>query len=170
MNYFVFNNNPDSLRSSIYGSDGTQLRAVAVDSSGEIILSPNTVISVTATDLDIRNLTGATDSVLVYGQNFVEDTVTTTVPSGTTYLMVKDISPYRQNSYFIRNNGSSSVTVTLQIAPVNSDTYYVDNSSAQTVTASSNNITSVTMAMRFARLRVVATTSTSVTVYYNGRA
>lgn len=170
MNYLVFNNNPDSLRTSIYGLDGTQLKAVAVDTDGNLVLSPLSTISVTATDLDIRSLSGTTDSILIYGQNFVEDSITTTVPSGTTYLLVKDISPYRQNSYFIRNNGTSSVTVTLQIAPVNSDSFYVDNSSAQTVTASSNNITSVTVAMRYARLRVVASTNTSVTAYYNGRA
>ncbi len=170
MNYLVFNNNPDSLRTSIYGMDGTQLKAVAVDTDGNLVLSPLSTISVTATDLDIRSLSGTTDSVLIYGQNFVEDSITTTVPAGTTYLLVKDISPYRQNSYFIRNNGTSSVTVTLQIAPVNSDSFYVDNSSAQTVTASSNNITSVTVAMRYARLRIVASTGTSVTAYYNGRA
>jgi hypothetical protein len=170
MNYLVFNNSPDSLRTSIYGSDGAQLRAVAVNAGGELILSPNTVVSVTATDLDIRSLTGATDSVLVYGQYFVEDTITTTVPNGTTYLMTKDISAYRQNSYFIRNNGSSSVTVTLQIAPVDSTSYYVDHSTPQSVGGSSNNLTAVTVAMKYARLRVVATASTSVTVYYNGRA
>jgi hypothetical protein len=170
MNYSVFNNNPDSLRTSIYGYDGTQFRAVLVSTGGELMLSPNTTIAVTAADLDIRALSGTTDSVLVYGQNFVEDSISTTVPSGTTYLLVKDISPYRQNSYFIRNNGSSSITVTLQVAPVNSDAYYVDNSSAQSVGASSNNITSVTIAMRYARLRVAASSSTAVVAYYNGRA
>lgn len=170
MNYLVFNNNPANLLTGIYGSDGTQFRAVTVDTGGNVILSPLSVISVTATDLNIRDLSGTQDSVLVYGQNFVEDTVSTTVPSGTTYLLVKDISPYRQNSYFIRNNGSVSITVTLQVAPVDGDSYYVDNSTAQTVSASSNNITSVSVAMKYARLKVVASTSTSVVAYYNARA
>ncbi|WP_419763406.1 DUF6385 domain-containing protein [Desulforamulus ruminis] len=38
---------------------------------------------------------------------------------------------YRENSYFIRNNGSSSITVTLQVAPADNNNYYVDNSTGK---------------------------------------
>lgn len=188
-NYLVFNYNASQLKTTIYGFDGIDLHPIAVDSDGLFLFSPLSSIIVTATnldirsrtsgrdsvlvianDLDIRNLNGSQDSVQISSRGFVEDTLSTTVSSGTTYLLVKDISQYSQNSYFIRNNGASSITVTLQVAPVNSDTYYVDDSSAQTVAASSNNITSTVTAMKFARLKVVASTSTSVVVYYNARA
>ena len=85
-------------------------------------------------------------------------------------MLTKNISQYSQNSYFIRNNGSSSITVTLQVASVDTDMYYEDNSSAQNVSTSSNNITSTTVAMKYARLKVVASTDTNVVAYYNGRA
>ena len=188
-NYLVFNNDASDLKTLIYGVDGTDYKPIAVDSSGMFLFSPLSVITVaatnldirslssardsvvvTATDLDIRNLNGSQDSVQVSSQGFIEDTITTTVPSGTTYLLTKNIGQYRENSYFIRNNGSSSITVTLQVAPVDDNNYYVDHSSAQSVSGSSNNITSVTIPMKFARLRVVASTNTNVVAYYNGRA
>lgn len=188
-NYSIFNYNARQLKTTVYGFDGTELHPIAVDANGLFLFSPLSSITVTATnldirslssaqdsvlvianDLDIRNLSGTQDSVQVSNRGFVEDTLTTTVPSGTTYLLEKNISQYSQNSYFIRNNGTSSITVTLQVAPVDSDAYYVDDSSAQTVAASTNNITSTVIAMKFARLRVVASASTNVVVYYNARA
>jgi len=188
-NYLVFNSDASKLKTMIYGIDGSAFKPIAVDSNGKFLFSPLSIITVTATDLDIRNLSSAQDSILVVATSldirnlsgtqdsvqisslgFVEDTISTTVASGTTYLLTKDISQYSQNSYFIRNNGSSSITVTLQVAPIDTDIYYVDNSSAQNVAASSNNITSTTVAMKYARLKVVASTNVDVVAYYNGRA
>ncbi|KGK90939.1 hypothetical protein DP73_05660 [Desulfosporosinus sp. HMP52] len=188
-NYLVFNCDASKLKTMIYGVDGNQFRPIAVDSSGMFLFSPLSIVTVTATNLDIRslssdqdsvfvvasnldirNLSGTQDSVQVSSQGFVEDTITTTVASGTTYLLTKNISQYSQNSFFIRNNGSSTINVTLQVAPVDIETYYVDNSSTQSVSASSNNITSTTVAMKFARLKVVASTNTNVVAFYNGRA
>ena len=188
-NYLVFNSDASKLKTMIYGIDGSVFKPIAVDSNGMFLFSPLSIITVTATDLDIRNLSsdqdsmlvvatdldirnlsGTQDSVQISGQGFVEDTITTTVVSGITYLLTKNISQYSQNSFFIRNNGSSSITVTLQVAPVDTDIYYVDNSSAQNVLTSNNNITSTTVAMKYARLKVVASTNTNVVAYYNGRA
>ena len=171
-NYLVFNNSAQNLRTTIYGADGSAIRPVAVDSNGDFLFSPLSVISVTATNLDIRPLTTAEDSVVVtatnldirdlsgtqdsvqiYSERFVEDTTSTSVPNGTTYLLTKDISAYRENSYFIRNISGASITITLQIAPVDSDAFYVNNSTPQAVAVSANNITSVTTAMKFARLK-----------------
>lgn len=188
-NYLIFNNDASNLKTIIYGVNGKIIKPLAVDSSGRFLFSSSSVITVTATnldirnlnsaqdsmlvmatDLDIRNLSGIQDSVQVSSEGFVEDSITTTVAAGTTYLLTKNVGQYRENSFFIRNNGSSSITVTLQIAPENNDIYYVDNSSTQNVSASSNNITTTTMVMKYARLKVVASTSTNVVAYYNGRA
>ena len=188
-NYLVFNNAANELKATVYGVSGSEFKPISVDSSGRFLFSPlssitvtatdldirnlnasQDSIAVTATDLDIRNLSGTQDSVQVSSNGFVEDTLSTSVATGTVYLLTKNISQYRENSYFIRNTGASSITVTLQVAPVDSDIYYVDNSTAQSVPASTNNITSVTLPMKFARLRVVASGNTSVVIYYNGRA
>lgn len=189
VNCIVFNPAADRLKAAAYGWDGSVYRAIAVDSSGMLQLSPQNPIAVTATDFDIRSLSSSTDSVLVTAIDldirnlsgtqdsvqlqscgFVEDNITVTVPSGTTYLLTKNISAYRENSYFIRNTGGGTVTVTLQLAPLDDTNYYIDNSSAQGVGTSSNNLNAATTVMKFARLRVVASTNTGVVVYYNGRA
>jgi hypothetical protein len=189
VNLLIFNTTAENLKATIYGVDANEPKPIAVDPNGLFLFSPLSEITVaadaldirslssardsvvvTATDLDIRALNGTQDSVQLYNRGFVEETVSTTVPAGTNFLLTRDISGYRENSYFIRNNGSSTITVTLQVAPLDSSTYYVDNSTAQGVTAGSNNITSVTVAMKFARLRVVASTNTNVVAFYNGRA
>lgn len=188
-NYLVFNCSANDLKTTVYGVYGSEFKPIAVDSSGRFLFSPVSSITVTASGLDIRslnssrdsilvtanglnirNLSGTQDSVQVSNNGFVEDTLSTSVATGTVYLLTKNISQYRENSYFIRNTGASNITVTLQVAPVDSDIYYVDNSSAQSVPASTNNITSVTVPMKFARLKVVASGNTSVVIYYNGRA
>jgi len=190
MNYLVFNDSAHDLKALIYGLYGTAtVLAVAVDSTGRLLISPQSVIAVTATDLDIRPLSAATDSVLVsannldirdlsgaqdsvqlYSCNFVEDSLSTNVTSGTNFLMTKEIGPYRENSFFIRNNGSSSLTVTLQAAPVDSTPFYVDIAGPTSVPAGANNLSSVTPVMKYARLRVVASSTVAVEVYYNARA
>lgn len=188
-NYNVFNPAAERLKAAAYGWDGSKYTGMAVDTSGRMLLSPQNVVTVTATDfdirslsyntdsvlvtaldLDIRNLSGTQDSVQILNCGFVEDNITITVPSGTTYLLTKNISAYRENSYFIRNTGGATVTVTLQLAPIDDTNYYIDNSSAQGVGVSSNNLNAATTVMKFARLRVVASTNTGVVVYYNGRA
>ncbi|ADY56329.1 hypothetical protein Sgly_2036 [Syntrophobotulus glycolicus DSM 8271] len=189
MNYLIFNTSAENLKAVIYGMDDNEPKPIAVDADGLFLFSPLSEITVTANNLDIRSLSSARDSVVVtannldirdlsgtqdsvqlYNLGFVEESLSTTAPSGTSFLLTKDISAYRENSYFIRNTGSSTITVTLQIAPVDSNAYYVDHSTAQGVTAGNNNITSVTVAMKYARLRVVASSNTNVEIYYNGRA
>ena len=188
-NYIVFNTAAESLKAAAFGWNGSKYTAIAVDTSGMLLLSPQNIVTVTATDfdirslsyntdsvlvtaldLDIRNLSGTQDSVQMLNCGFVEDNITITVPSGTTYLLTKNISEYRENSYFIRNTGAATVTVTLQLAPIDDTNYYVDNSTAQGVAASTNNLNAATTLMKYARLKVVAATNVSVVVYYNGRA
>ena len=188
-NDLVFNQNAAELRTLIYGVNGDLYLPVAVDGDGKFLFSQLSVITVsaqnfdirdlnaatdsvtvTAVNLDIRDLNGSQDSVKVSARSFVEDTVSTTLSSGTTPILTRDISPYSQNGFFIRNGGTSNIIVTLQVAPVDSATYYVSNSTAQTVPGSNNLVLPVTVAMKYARLSVTATTSTGIVAYYNGRA
>jgi hypothetical protein len=189
VNCIVFNPAAERLKAAAYGWDGSDYKAVAVDSNGRLQLSPQNPIAVTATDFDIRSLNSSTDSVLVTALDldirnlsgtqdsvqlqscgFVEDNISVTVLSGTTFLLTKNISGYRQNSYFIRNTGGATVTVTLQLAPIDDTNYYINHSTPQGVGVSSNSLNAATTVMKYARLRVVASANTRIVVYYNGRA
>ena len=170
MNDLVFNNTAENLQTAFYGLYGAVYKPIAVDSNGYFLFSSLSVITITATNLDIRNLRGTQDSVQVSSMGFVEDNVTMTVPSGTNFVLTENISLYSENSFFIRNTGPATVTVTLQVAPLDNPSYYVGNSTAQGVASSTNTINAVTLPMKFARLQVVASTNTGVIVYYNGRA
>ncbi len=162
---------------------------VAVDENGLFLFSPLSIITITATDLDIRNLnytvdsvtvtaanldirnlSGSRDSVAVSSMGFVESTATQTVASGTSYLLTTDISRYRQNSFFVRNVSGSSITVAVQYAPIDNTTLYIDVGSSQSVAVGQNYVFTINAAMKFARLRVQASASTNVVAYYNGRA
>lgn len=192
MNELVFNTFPDNLKTEIYGADGSVLRVVAVDSQGRFLFSPDSVITVTADDLDIRPLSAATDSVLVtasgldirplsglsdsvtlYGNAFVEDSVTTAV-SGTTALLTRDISPYWENSFFIRNlSAGVTLNLAIQVAPVNDPDFFTTIAGGTgSISGIGNFLGAVTVPMRFARLLVTVTGggSASVVAYYNGRA
>lgn len=128
-------------------------------------------MNVTATDFDIRNLSGTQDSVAVSAKGFVEVQATLSVPPSTTmYLLTQDIGPYAQNSYFLRNTGGGSVTVSVEIAPVDDADFYVSGGTTG-VGASSNYLSAVATLMRYARLRVqTGGSAVGVDAYYNGRA
>jgi hypothetical protein len=189
MNFLVFNTDAANLKTSIYGANGSDLLPVAVDANGRFLFSPDSEITVVADNLDIRDLSSATDSVTVvadnldirdlngsqdsvsvYGSEFLQASVTVAVSSGNNYLLAQDIGPYRQNSFFLRNLGGSTVTIAAQIAPIDDSSYYMDTGSTVAVAGSGNGIVSVDTAIRYARLRVQAPSTLTVVVYYNARA
>ena len=189
MNHLVFNTTSSQLQALFYGLNGTQSLAIAVDSSGRFLISSQSAVPITAVNLDIRNLTetrdtvnvvatnldirdlnGAQDSVQIYSQAFTETNISTSVVSGTNILLATNIGAYSSNSFFLRNTGSATVTVTLQVAPVNDSNYYVTNVSATSVSAGNNYLQAVSIPVKYARLSVTATTTVSVVAYYNGRA
>lgn len=189
MNNLVFNNTAKKLNAAFFGIYESEYKPVAVDENGLFLFSPLSIITITATNLDIRHLNYAVDSVTVTASNldirslngsqdsvavssvgFVEQNVTQTVPSGTTFLLTRDISNYGENSFFIRNTGGGTVTVTVQIAPVNDTNFYIDHSTPQGVSAGNNAVAAVTVPIRYARLRAQASGNTGVVAYYNGRA
>lgn len=189
MNNLVFNNAARKLSAALFGMYESEFIPVAVDDEGKFLFSPESAITVTAsnfdirdlnyvvdsvtvtaTDLDIRSLTGTQDSVAVSSVGFTESTLTGTVAAGTSYIMATEIANYSQNSFFIRNLGGSTFTMTVQVAPTNAAAYYLDQSSAYTVSASANAIAAVTVAVRYARIKIDAGGSATYAAYYNGRA
>lgn len=87
-NNAVFNFDPASLRSKIYGS---QDAAISTDADGYLqIRSISDSVTVTATDLDIRDLTHAQDSLLIYGFDGTDNIRVRTDSDG--YLQIRSIS------------------------------------------------------------------------------
>jgi len=192
MNELVFNRTPDTLKAVIYGADGSVLRAVAVDDAGRFLISPDSAVTVTANNLDIRPLSAATDSVLVtadsleirplsgetdsvtlYGNAFVEDSVSTTLSPGASAVLTRGISPYSENSFFIRNQSAgASLSLAVQVSPVSDPDFFTTvPGGTGTITGVGNFIGAVTIPARYARLLVtVSGGSASVVAYYNGRA
>ena len=191
MNELVFNKTPDTLKAVIYGADGSCLLAVSVDSAGRFLISPDSAVAVTADGLDIRPLSSATDSVLVtadgldirplsgendsvtlYGNAFVEDTVSTTLTS-TSAVLTRDISAYSENS-FIRNlSATANLSLAVQVSPVSdADFFTTAPGGTGTITGIGNFIGAVTIPARYARLQVTVSGigSANVVAYYNGRA
>jgi len=190
MNFLVFNKSAENLKAAIYGQHNQNVVAVAADEDGKLMFSPASQITVTASNLDIRNLTsardtvnviatdfdirslnGARDSVAISAKAFIEARATLSVPANATlYLLTYEVGPYSQNSYFLRNTGGGSVSVALEIAPVNDNAYYV-SSGVTGVSAGNNFLAAVATLMRYARLRVETGSATiGVDAFYNGRA
>ena len=191
MNFLIFNRSAENLKTAIYGQSDENVVAIATDTQGNLVFSPSSEITVTATNFDIRDLTSARDTVNVTATNFdirnlsatqdsvevgakgfVESQITVTVPANTTaYLLTQDIGGYSQKSFFLRNtNVAGTITVALEIAPVDDTDYYVPFT-ATSVAAGNNYLTAVSTLMRYAHLRVqTGGTAVGVDAYYNGRA
>lgn len=188
MNFLVFNNTAKKLSATIYGVNGADHLPVAVDSGGKLLLSSQGAVEVTATDLDIRNLSDTTDSVRVSATDldiralaasidsvaigkmgFAELSVTGTVGTTTVYALTTNISAYSENSFFVMNAGGATMTMTVQIAPVDSAGYYIA-SSTNSVTTSTPVVAAITVPMKFARIALVSSGGATYIAYYNGRA
>lgn len=80
----VYQDSPSSLRTQFYGYDGTSVVSIRADNNGRIVIT-NEIgqsIEVSATDLDIRDLTNVTDSILVYGSDGTDNYVLQTDNTG----------------------------------------------------------------------------------------
>ncbi|NLP41691.1 MAG: hypothetical protein GX348_05745 [Veillonellaceae bacterium] len=76
-------NTTDSV--SVYGNDGTQNRIIKTTETGQLDIRPLTSsdnVTVTATDLDIRDLANTTDSVAVYGNDGTQNHIIKTTDTG----------------------------------------------------------------------------------------
>ena len=80
----VFQDTPDNLKSLQYGFDGTTVRTLKLDTSGRQVITTDvgTSIEVTATDLDIRNLSNTQDNIVVYGNDGTDNRALKTDASG----------------------------------------------------------------------------------------
>ncbi|MFZ7120762.1 MAG: hypothetical protein ACOWWH_07415, partial [Eubacteriaceae bacterium] len=80
----VFQDSPSSLKTQFYGFDGTSVVSIKTDNNGQIVITNGIgqSIDVSASDLDIRDLSNATDSVLIYGNDGSSNLVLKTDDTG----------------------------------------------------------------------------------------
>ncbi|NSL50078.1 hypothetical protein HSX37_18880, partial len=87
-NLKVLQDQPAQLKSQLYGFDGANVRPLLTDNTGRTNIRPldtsTDSVTVAATDLDVRDLTAATDSILVYGNDGTSNQLIKTNASGQT--------------------------------------------------------------------------------------
>lgn len=84
-NYVVFSNKPEDVKVQIYGSDTDN--PISVDTNGKLYLKSiedtvNINGTVTATDLDIRNLSSTQDNILIHGNDGTNNVPIAVDPTG----------------------------------------------------------------------------------------
>ena len=168
------------------------LTGIVTDNAGRMILSNQINIDTQAHALDIRPLSGAQDSASMTASNVDIRTLTgerdhlgissrfsaeaqesaVIVALGVRNFLPRDLSAYSENVYYVQNTSalSISVTINLQIAPVNNDSYYINDGSSYSLIGGGTAVFEPSKLMRYARIRVSATLLANVTVYYFGRA
>ena len=193
MNGLIISPKARNLRMAGFGkyAENAPPAPVATDSAGRMILSPELDLQVqaagldirplqesrdstafTVSNLDIRDLSGSRDAVEFAQSASVSDVQSSQIPIlGTVFFLPKDVSPYRQNAYYVRNTSLSvGVTVTLEIGPQNADAFYVADSSAFSLLGGNTLLLVPSKLMRYARVRVSGLLSlANVTAYYFGR-
>ena len=129
-------------------------------------------VAITASNLDIRDLTGPQDAVTNWGSAYVQASQSSPIPIlGTVYLLEQDMAPYSQNTFIVANNLGIAVTIQLQVAPANIDSYYTDDGGSFSLLGNSRLVLVPSVLMRYARVRVRGVLSLgNVSAYYLGRA
>ncbi len=124
----VFQDTPDSLKSLQYGSDGTTSKVLKLDSSGRQVIATDvgTSVTVSATDLDIRNLSNTQDNLVIYGNDGTDNRAVKTDTSGrqvivtdvgtsltvsATDLDIRNLSNTQDNLVIYGNDGTDNRAV-----------------------------------------------------------
>ncbi|SHE54376.1 DUF6385 domain-containing protein [Caloramator proteoclasticus] len=175
---------------SIYGTDGTDKRQIKTDSSGRI------EVASIANEVDIRNLSNSQDSILIYGYDGENNKVITTDSDGLikvvnakrsfesqlfgdlnttdsfTYLSFKDVSMYSDYVFYIKNKGSNSASLIVQISPTNNANDAIDHIIDIIVTSGAKELIIPSKFLQYVRLGYKSTLSgqsTTLDVYFQAR-
>ncbi|MFZ7134564.1 MAG: DUF6385 domain-containing protein [Eubacteriales bacterium] len=122
----VYQDSPSSLRTQFYGFDGTSVVSVRADNNGRIVITNDAgqTVDVSSTDLDIRDLTNASDSILIYGNDGTSNIVLKTDAAGNlsivngdgetlavsaTDLDIRDLTNASDSVLIYGNDGTSNI-------------------------------------------------------------
>lgn len=152
-NHLVFNNVANQLQTQIYGTDGNTIHAIKTDSCGrlEVVGTFTAVTAETVVELkkDLVNASGAG-----------------------TALTVETIR-LKSYTFYVKNIGTGTFKVKLQVSPQDSDPYFIDDVSGEFILGSGNE-TKVILVPRFflkyTRLHYeVISGNATAEVWFNGR-
>ncbi len=170
MNQKIFNQTAEQMAALIFGTSSTGVVPVSTDAGGKPVVSSADTIPIEADDLNIRGLSGAADSVDVYGQSWAQDSDSGTIVGlGSRNFLTKNISLYARNTYLVVNTGSVALGITLQLAPADNDNLYVNDGSAFDLLIGDSHLFEPSRLMKYARIRIAALLLGSATVYYFGQ-
>lgn len=184
---------------SIYGTDGTDKRQIKTDNNGRIevaSIQSEVDVNITNTDLDIRDLSNSQDSILVYGNDGSDNRVIATDTEGLikivnakrsfeselfaekatsnsyTYLSFKDVSMYSDYVFYVKNTGSNSATIEIQISPSDDEDDAITHINNITVDAGEKELIIPSKFLRYVRLGYKSTNSdqsTTLDIYFQAR-
>lgn len=184
---------------SIYGTDGTDKRQIKTDNNGRIevaSIQSEVDVNITNTDLDIRDLSNSQDSILVYGNDGSNNRVIATDTEGLikivnakrsfeselfaekatsnsyTYLSFKDVSMYSDYVFYVKNTGSNSATIEIQISPSDDEDDAITHINNITVDAGEKELIIPSKFLRYVRLGYKSTNSdqsTTLDIYFQAR-
>jgi hypothetical protein len=153
-NYVVFNREPEQLKTQIYGSDANT--PISTTDGRLNIESISADVTVTANDLDIRDLVFGTDAIRVYGSESTPLSTTggrlniesisadvntilsartmvseteTDVTSSTTVdagLLASDRSRLSEASFAVHNKTANQVSIRIEVSPSNTGPWMID--------------------------------------------
>ncbi|MCX7694120.1 MAG: DUF6385 domain-containing protein [Caloramator sp.] len=184
---------------SIYGTDGTDKRQIKTDNNGRIevaSIQSDVDVNITNTDLDIRDLSNSQDSILIYGNDGSNNKVIATDTEGLikivnakrsfeselfadkatsnsyTYLSFKDVSMYSDYVFYVKNTGSNSATIAIQISPSDDEDDAITHIDNFTVDAGEKELVIPSKFLRYVRLGYKSTNtdqSTTLDIYFQAR-
>ncbi len=190
-NNIVFNNVANQLQTQIYGQEGSNVRPVQTDASGNLIVT-GTVTALVATVTAVvasGTITALLSTVTAVVQSgtvtallstvtavalpqFTETSTTVAqIVSQTIPALTADTSAQRMYSFYVANTSAASLTAFLQISPTTAETYFVNDASSAFVLAGAARAVLVAQKyLRYTRLMLQAGADTaSAIAYYNGQ-
>lgn len=189
-------NSQDSI--AIYGNDGTNNKIIKTDSNGKIEISSiqNTVdTNITNENLDIRDLSNSQDSIAIYGNDGSTNRIIATDSEGIikvantkriftstsntelttsdsyTYLSFVDVSMYSEYVFYVKNTGTNSADIVIEISPTDQSSDVIQHIEA-TIEGGDKTLYMPSKFLKYARLGYKSTTSsqsTTLDVYFQAR-
>lgn len=125
--------------------------------------------NITATNFDVRPLSGTEDSILLYRNGFAVTSATQTLLIGGTTVLTVDTAPYARNAFIVRAELISLLTAaSLQLAPVNNASFYVTDSTQSGLILGNEYLFVPSVSMRY--MRIFATgVGSQLTAYHVGQ-
>lgn len=136
----------------------------------------NTSLTVNGTVNVGNSLTIANNTLTVNinGSTFSSLTIANATISSTDFLFPNtDISQFKTASFFIYNEGTNTLTVSLQISPTTTDEQYIDDANYTNVAIAGNDkkYFAISKFAHYTRLRyVLGTTTCTLSAYFNAQA